>query len=491
MLLRQAILFLRNAAWRVVPISVLLLVPCFWHKRIEAGDLPSHTYNAWLSQLIARGQAPGLYIESRWDNVLADIALAKLGAMTGFVVAEHIVVVGAVLIFFWGTFAFISAVTLRPPWTLVPAIAMIAYGWTFYAGFLNYYLSLGFAFWAVVLFWRGRHLIDFLAGAVLALLALLAHPMGMAVLVGLAIYLRLAEILRGPLRWFLFIFAFLLVLGFHYYVLQLRTAFWHTWRDFLFMNGADQLILFGARYQIVGSAAVVFGILCFLYGLVREWKNPQFRLCLRAPMELWLLLLVMALLIPEVIFPPHSPMWFAFVIFRLTSVTGVLALCTLGSLKPTTWHLLGLGICAFVFFLWTYQDTGILNDMERQEETLVGGLPYGRRVTSTVSHPPDWRLPIVNQSIARACIGKCFAYGNYEPSTTQFRIRAHHGSPVVTASVEDHEAMQSGFYTVRKEDLPMNQIYQCDEKNLAKICIRELSAGEQNGSVGYRPPRLF
>lgn len=186
-----------------------------------------------------------------------------------------------------------------------------------------------------------------------------------------------------------------------------------------------------------------------------------------------------------------EPLRFALVIFRLTSVTGVLALCLLGSLKPTTWHLLGLGICALVFFVWTYQDTGILNDMEREEETLVSGLPYRRRVTSTVSHRPDWRLPIVNHSVARACIGKCFAYGNYEPSTAQFRIRAHHRSPVVTDSVEDHEAMQSGFYTVRKEDLPMNQIYQCDEKNLAKICIRELSAGEQNGSVGYRPPRLF
>jgi hypothetical protein len=113
----------------------------------------------------------------------------------------------------------------------------------------------------------------------------------------------------------------------------------------------------------------------------------------------------------------------------------------------------------------------------------VSSLPYGRRVTSTVTHP-EWRLPLVDHSLDRACIAKCFAYGNYEPSTAQFRIRVHHGSPVVTDSVENHLEMQSGFYTVRKEDLPMNQIYQCDEKNLAKLCIRELSAGEQNGSVG-------
>src|SRR5580700_1583315 len=123
----RAVAFLRANAWLAAIISVLLLVPCFWHKRIEAGDLPSHTYNAWLAQLIERGQAPGLYIESRWNNVPVDFALAKLGALTGFVVAERILVVISVLIFFWGAFALASAANRRPAWFLVPAIAMITY----------------------------------------------------------------------------------------------------------------------------------------------------------------------------------------------------------------------------------------------------------------------------------------------------------------------------------------------------------------------------
>jgi hypothetical protein len=62
-----------------------------------------------------------------------------------------------------------------------------------------------------------------------------------------------------------------------------------------------------------------------------------------------------------------------------------------------------------------------------------------------------------------------------------------HGSPVNTDSEDDSANMENGFYVVRKEDLPINQIYQCDEKNLAKLCIRELSAGEENGRIGYRP----
>jgi hypothetical protein len=66
--------------------------------------------------------------------------------------------------------------------------------------------------------------------------------------------------------------------------------------------------------------------------------------------------------------------------------------------------------------------------------------------------------------VDRACIGKCFAYANYEPSSKQFRIRVNQGSPIVTDSEDDSDNMEKGYYVVRPEDLPMNQIYQCDEQ---------------------------
>src|SRR5260370_39634194 len=72
MLLRQGLQFLRAYVWRVLLISVFVLLPCFWHKSIEAGDLPSHPYHPWLAQPIARGQAPGLSLHSRWGNIPAD-----------------------------------------------------------------------------------------------------------------------------------------------------------------------------------------------------------------------------------------------------------------------------------------------------------------------------------------------------------------------------------------------------------------------------------
>ena len=113
--------------WLVLVISAALLLPCLWHPRIEAGDLASHVYNAWLAQLIEKGQAPGLYIAGQWKNVLFDVALLGLGNLLGLAVAQKIVVAVCVLVFFWGVFALIAAVTERPPWFLSPCIAMLAY----------------------------------------------------------------------------------------------------------------------------------------------------------------------------------------------------------------------------------------------------------------------------------------------------------------------------------------------------------------------------
>jgi hypothetical protein len=84
--------FLHEKVWLSIGISISVLLPCFWHQRIEAGDLGSHTYNAWLAQLIERGQAPSLYTVQQWNNVLADIVLTRIARVLGFPMAEKIVV---------------------------------------------------------------------------------------------------------------------------------------------------------------------------------------------------------------------------------------------------------------------------------------------------------------------------------------------------------------------------------------------------------------
>src|ERR1700691_5213063 len=88
----ELLIFCHENAWIVLLVSVLILIPCFWHRHIEAGDLASHTYNAWLAQLIAKGQAPGLYFVVQWSNILFDVSLYHMGSLLGLLVGEKIIV---------------------------------------------------------------------------------------------------------------------------------------------------------------------------------------------------------------------------------------------------------------------------------------------------------------------------------------------------------------------------------------------------------------
>jgi len=196
-----------------------------------------------------------------------------------------------------------------------------------------------------------------------------------------------------------------------------------------------------------------------------------------------------AALIPEVVWLPQYAAPIGMIVVRFTTVTAVLGLCILGCVQPKLWHLTGFGICALFFFAWIYQDTGVLNKMEQQAEEMTRTLPYGRRVLETIWAAPESNIYFINHIVDRACIGRCFTVANYEPSSGQFRIRVRHGSPVVTDDADTSEQMESGEYVVQPSDLPMTDIFQCDDKDLTRLCMRDLQAGELNGRLGYHPPK--
>src|SRR5208337_993507 len=140
--------------WFYALVSLLLLAPCYWQPRIQAGDLSSHIYNAWLAQLIESGRAQGLVVAHQTTNVLFDLLLGSLFRLCGAEAAQRIAVSLAALIFIWGAFAFAAAVSGRRPWNVLPSIAMLAYGWVFHMGFFNFYMALGLCFWALAVGWN-------------------------------------------------------------------------------------------------------------------------------------------------------------------------------------------------------------------------------------------------------------------------------------------------------------------------------------------------
>src|ERR1700722_11583486 len=96
--------------------SILVLLPCYWQARIQAGDLSSHIYNSWLAQLTEAGKLPGLIVAHQATNILFDELLSGLFRMAGPDVAQRIAVSIAVLVFVWGAFAFVSASSGRRAW---------------------------------------------------------------------------------------------------------------------------------------------------------------------------------------------------------------------------------------------------------------------------------------------------------------------------------------------------------------------------------------
>jgi hypothetical protein len=491
---------------RMAAISAVLLAPCYWHAQIEAGDLASHVYNAWLGQLIERGQAPGLYIARQWNNVLFDLVLLKLANLVGVAWAERIAVSACVLIFFWGAFAFMSAAARRAPWILAPGIAIIAYGWTFHVGFMNYYVALGFAFAAAALFWRGRGT-DWIAGTLLAGVAFIAHPLGLVWLAGVVVYVKAADAWRGAWRWALPAAAVAAVIGARTFLMRhFRTGDIET-AHFYFYTGADQIALFSPRYVWLAGIMLALGSATFLYAMLVDREGRETRRTIRAPLELWAIAVFAAAVLPNDVYLPHYAAPAALLVQRLTSTTAVLALGIFACLEPKRRYLAGLAICAAIFFAWDYQDTGTVNRMEAQASQLVRGLPEGERVTASIWFPlcsasgessgesfEEWLgehfvgISYIGHIVDRACIGHCFSYADYEPSSRQFRIRAAANNAMVTTSPDDSSLMETGRYVVQPQDLPMAQVCQCDAADQTKLCLRELKAGELNGQGCFRPP---
>src|SRR3984885_8764157 len=134
--------------------SLLVLLPCYWQARIQAGDLSSHVYNSWLGPLIDAGKLPGLVLAHPATNILFNQILSGLCRTLGPDLAQRIAVSLAVLVFVWGAFAFVSAASGRRAWSVLPCIAMLAYGWVFHMGFFDFYLGLGLSFWGLALAWN-------------------------------------------------------------------------------------------------------------------------------------------------------------------------------------------------------------------------------------------------------------------------------------------------------------------------------------------------
>jgi len=124
-----------------------------------------------------------------------------------------------------------------------------------------------------------------------------------------------------------------------------------------------------------------------------------------------------------------------------------------------------------------------LNDVERQMAEVVERLPAGQRVINGVASP-DLRIDPLTHMIDRVCVGRCYSYANYEPSTAQFRVRATAENPIVVSVYEDSFAMQSGSYVVKLGDVPLYEVMYSPS---TQLFLRSLAPGTACGVTYWDP----
>jgi hypothetical protein len=268
--------------------------------------LASHTYNAWLVQLIERGETPGLWIARQWTNVLFDSLLSGSIRALGYSAGEKLAVSIVVLIFFWGSFALVCAASRRVSGTLIPLLAMVAYGWTFEMGFFNYYLSFGLACFGLAIFWRGRGWERWLPVALLPLIAM-AHPLGAIWLLGAGVYIELVERLPWRVHAGIFLAAAAGIVFLHFYLPEHFDVSTQEEFPLYFFSGADQFVLFGRRYHFIEIAVVAFLLICVATAILDRKRSLVERTRFLIPVQLYLLVELGVLLLPDGIRVKNNP----------------------------------------------------------------------------------------------------------------------------------------------------------------------------------------
>ncbi|HWB84064.1 MAG TPA: hypothetical protein VG675_07990 [Bryobacteraceae bacterium] len=455
-------------------ISLLMLVPCYWQPRLQAGDLSSHIYNAWLAKLIESGHAQGLVIVHQTTNILFDLLLSGLFQLVGPEAAQRIAVSLAVLTFIWGAFAFVCAVSRREPWHLLPCIAMLAYGWVFHMGFFNFYISLGLCFWALALLWRPRRK-RVLAAAALLAVAYVAHALPVAWIACLLLYLLMARRVGRRNLGYLTACSVALAAGLRAVLSHTLVTQWSL-RQIAVTTGADQVWVFGTKYYLVLMALLLVWGLLFIE-LVHD-KGVK-RLVFSLPFQLCMISAAGVFILPTTVLIPGFNSALAYVAERMSLGVGICVIALLGGARPRAWQRYGMLAVAAIFFLLVYRDEHALNQFEQQMDEVVAQLPPGQRVVSSIQDP-DLRTNALTHMIDRACVGRCFSYANYEPSTAQFRIRAVKPNRLVVSRYADSWALQMGTYILKNRDVP---IYKIDLDDSGRMVIRPLKAGTLCGST--------
>jgi hypothetical protein len=356
-----------------VLVSLLLLVPCHWQPRLQAGDLASHIDNSWLARLIESGRAQGLEAVRQTTNFLFDLILGGLFKVVGAEAAQRITVSLVVLTFVWGAFAFVSTVSGRRAWHLMPVIAMLAYGWDFQMGFFDFYLSLGLCFWALALGWVWKPWRLAAAAPILAL-AGLAHALPVVWTLGLLAYLWLAGRTVPRTRSWMIAVSLLAMVLLRALVGGRLIAEWSLQRIFM-TSAADKSWTFDAKYYVLlVGLLLVWGAL-FL-DLMHQWGTR--RLASSIPFQVCIVSAAGVFLLPATLLIPGFHHALVLISERMALGVSVCVCALLAAARPRMLERYALVAVALIFFGFLYRDERAMNALEDRMQGAVAQSVPGR-----------------------------------------------------------------------------------------------------------------
>jgi hypothetical protein len=234
--------------------------------------------------------------------------------------------------------------------------------------------------------------------------------------------------------------------------------------------GADQVLTFGAKYYIIVAA-----LLCWLILLLaRRFELP-------APplhdivLHLWLLMAIAAVSLPDSIWlPPYSGR--TYLTLRFSLFSAILLCAAVARVPLKAFERIGQIVLMAVFFAFSYADERSLNLVEQKMARAVATLPPGSRVISEVK---DSRLYIqaLQHVVDRPCIGRCFDFADYEPSTGKFRLRALPGNSFVLSDYDDVSNLENKQLVLNRTDVTVYRLFPCQGGQ--EICEDRVSPGQR------------
>lgn len=463
--------------------SLLLLLPCFWTERVHAGDLSSHSYNAWLTLVIEHSPVDGLAVARTWTNWVFDFLLVETMRLTGAAWAERIGSSVCVLALFWGSFTFIASITGVRPWRAAPVLAALTYGWLFHIGLMNYMLGLGLGLMATSAWLRLKGARRLVAVPLLAL-SLASHAFAFALAAACAVWFSVAPRLpTKAVAWTLT--STVLLIGSTRLCLSVAGRVVSVPG----MPDASGIGQFAVVSPDLGLAAILI-FLPLLLPVVEALERKGFKHVATTPIGGFTLAsMAVVALIPFGVSLPQYAIPITALGHRISFlvVVGLLSFLVLSASGRVVTACSGLGVLIFFSCLWWQGQQ--FDTLESQLRNALTNVPQGGRVIWSVDSSAI-RAGQFAHMIDRGCIGHCWSYGNYEPSSQAFPLRAGAANPVVIADANRQRSLEAGTFTVEAADLPLYVVkYQPGSRQ--PFAIRGAIAGETIDVQSADPIRMF